>query len=510
MDNLLEKAEMEVVNDTVAALSTSPAGSGGIGIIRISGPDSLKVGLKVFSHPSIKGSPESSIKERYLYLGDFIDPVSGAVLDRGLFVYMKGPRSYTGEDTVELHGHGGMVGIRSILDSVVVAGARIAEGGEFTKRAFLNGKVDLLQAEGVVDTINAASASALRAATSQLSGNLSRRINAIKEPLVELCTYIEAELDFQEEEIDTLSADEMMGASDGPLMDMETLLQSYGEGIAIKEGVKVLLLGSPNVGKSSLMNLLLRRERAIVTDIPGTTRDLIEEHLSIRGIPLWLMDTAGIREGGEEVERIGIERAKAKTSEAGVILLVVDPTVSDFTGEDNLIGSLTPEERGKVVVVMTKRDIAGVDDIRRGEEHFGDFPVTALSTLLSRGDISIDGEAVSEGFERDPEGLKAFEELFYSHVTGSACRGGGGGDILPGELLTSARHKEALLRAKESLTRFREGLCLGYGGGGGDPLPGEILAIDLKGSIDALGSITGEVTSEDILNRIFSDFCIGK
>lgn len=457
-----------MTNDTIAAVST-PVGEGGIGIVRVSGPDALGVGRAVFS--SKHGIKD--FKERRFYYGAFTDPSGGPAADDGFFVFMKGPVSYTGEDVVELHCHGGALTVKKCLEAALKAGARLAGPGEFTKRAFLSGKLDLAQAEAVIDVIKASTEGALASARRRLEGGLSKKVNAIKEPLIEMLAHLEAGLDFP---------DDVERMPEGLLKGLEAaeglingLLATYEEGMILREGIKTLILGRTNAGKSSLLNCLLETERAIVTEEHGTTRDVIEEVLNIRGIAVRLMDTAGLREAAGRVESIGIKAAWAHAKDAGLILYVVDASCDDFT-ED--LKNLEAIKEKKVLIAANKTDIVTQEKRGEIEEAFNGRRVVFISALKE-------------------EGIVELKDAICEEAMGHGLNQGGESDMI-----ASVRHKDALAAALASLKQAKVAI--------GDGLAAEFIAVDLRQAVNALGEITGETTTEDILDRIFSSFCIGK
>ncbi|VAV82355.1 tRNA-5-carboxymethylaminomethyl-2-thiouridine(34)synthesis protein MnmE [hydrothermal vent metagenome] len=494
--------------ETIAAVATAP-GQGGVGIIRISGPLALQTGLIIFTPARAISMPES----QRLYYGDISASGKGGFLDKGYFVFMKGPNSFTGEDVVELHCHGGPFLLEKILEGVLQAGkegkdgkgaVRLAEPGEFTKRAFLNGKMDLSEAEAVAEVIGATNDSALAMASSRLQGRLALEIGEIKEGLVEVVTRVEAELDFAEEEIDGLSGEDLLVEIKRAESRIRALIRGYAEAAAQLRGVKVVITGRPNTGKSSLLNLLLKEERAIVTPLAGTTRDVIEESVVIQGLPARLMDTAGLRHGDgesivDEVEAIGIERARARVSEARVVFFVVDGSEQGHSADIELLQSLTGSSDGKVkddlngaaakksfIIVANKSDkvaslcsdIFSQDAFYQGSK----IPVVAVSALKGAG-------------------IEALEGAFFKAVTGydySGKKAAAQGEAF----ITTLREKDALTRALSSLEQSEEAAAA--------KVARECLALELRGALDALGEVVGETTSEDILNRIFSSFCIGK
>lgn len=456
--------------DTIAAISTPP-GEGGVGIIRVSGPEALKTALKTFSFFKAPGD----IKERRMYCGSVMGP-GEEVIDKGLFVYMKSPLSYTGEDVVELHCHGGSLILRKALEALTKAGARTAGPGEFTRRAFLNGKIDLAQAEAVIDMIRASTEALLSSARARLEGAFSKKVNAIKQGLLGLVAHMEAELDFPEDEMEGLPESHVFDALFTAGRDIERLISSYEEGKVIREGVRALILGRPNVGKSSLLNILLKEERAIVTPLPGTTRDIIEEVINVKGIPVRLMDTAGLRETADGVEAIGVARARQRIRDAGLILFVVDASADRFEEDQRLLLEM---EGKKVLIVANKTDLAGQQGIEDLKKAFGDGTIL-ISALNMTGIEELD---------------LAIHEAALGHSKGSM-------ETLPGETVVSVRHRDCLEKALEGVRRAEEAMRRG--------LPREMMATDLRWSLDRLGEITGETTTEDILDKIFEEFCIGK
>lgn len=457
---------------TIAAIATPP-GEGGVGIIRISGADALSIGMRVF----VPQAPVHEIRPRHLYYGSFIE-MGGVPLDSGLFVFMPGPASFTGEDVAELHCHGGAMVLKSVLEAVLRIGAGIAEPGEFTKRAFLNGKMDLVQAEAVIEVIRSQTECALSAANERLRGALSTEVREIKERLLTILAHVEAELDFSEEEIDPLQDDQLADGLAGARSSMERLLSTYEEGKAFRDGIKVLILGRPNVGKSSLLNLLLKEERAIVTHEPGTTRDLIEEAIDINGVPVRLMDTAGLRDGADHVEAIGIGLARGRIKDADLILFVVDSSAASF--EEDLV-LLKETAAKKTMIVANKSDInanAGRGSIK---DFFSRYDVVFISALERRG-------------------IDALNDAIYRAAVGD--RGSAIADCAQGPLVASIRHKRALEESSLAIERAVSAVRAGTAR--------EFIAIDVRSALDRLGEITGETTTEEILDKIFSGFCIGK
>ncbi|WP_456419255.1 tRNA uridine-5-carboxymethylaminomethyl(34) synthesis GTPase MnmE [Thermovibrio sp.] len=457
--------------DTIAAIGT-PVGKGAIGIVRISGKEALRILRELFR--TKKGQKREEFEERRLYYGLVVDEF-GEPIDEVLVVYMKAPKSFTGEDVVEIHSHGGIVVVRKILREVLKRGARLAEPGEFTMRAFINGKIDLVQAEAINQLIEAKSEVEAKVALRQLEGSLSKRIEEIRDKLLETKAYIEAAVDFPDEEVELLEKGKVKERLIEVKEEIERLLRSYREGRLIREGIKVAIVGRPNVGKSSLLNALLKEERAIVTEIPGTTRDVIEESITVKGIPVRLIDTAGIRETAEKVEKIGIERSIEKLKEADVILFVIDGSAG-FTEEDRKIGELL-SGKDNVIVVINKKDAGLKVRCRDLREWSRCVEISAKS-----------GEGIEELADEivrlvllEPEAVLGGEE----------------------DVITSERHRELLEEAKRAVERAIKSLDEGF------ESP-EFLSMDIDEALEKLGMIVGKVTTEDMYDIIFSRFCIGK
>jgi tRNA modification GTPase len=469
--------------DTIAAIATPP-GEGGIAVIRISGKKSTEILERVFKKEGKGGVSE--MESHRLYLGHIFDPESEKTLDRVLCVFMKSPHSYTGEDVVEIHSHGGYLVPKRILSLIFKHGARPARPGEFTLRAFLNGRMDLAQAEAVADVVNAQTEEGLRQAELQLEGVLSRRVDEFKETLMDILAEIEAHVDFPEEDIDQFVREGMIQRLARLVEEMDRLLSTYEKGRIIKHGVYTAIVGKPNVGKSSLLNQLIMRERAIVSPYPGTTRDFIEETIDIKGIPLRLVDTAGLRATADEVERVGVEFAKKKAEEAELIIAVVDGSSEldedDFEVLNRVRESMATDaasrDNKKGILVINKSDLPQK------------LPEERLAGILPKGRIV--RTSAKLGF-----GMEELKDKIYEVLIGRRDRMEGNEIII-----TELRHKVAIERAKESLAAFLKAMKRGE-----SP---EFLAVDLRSALDFLGEITGEVTTEDILGRIFSKFCIGK
>ena len=450
------------MEDTIAAIATA-YGEGGIGIIRISGEESRDILQKIFT---------GKIESRRLSYGKIVD--ENEHIDEVLAVYMKGPKTYTGEDVVEINCHGSMVALRKTLALVLSKGARMAEPGEFTKRAFLNGRLDLSQAEAVIDVIKAKSDRSFDVAMSQLEGSLSKRIEKIRQALLDLLVEVTVNIDYPDEDIEIMTYDKARDCLCNIRNMIGELLATSGSGRMIREGIRIAIVGKPNVGKSSLMNCLLRESRAIVTEIPGTTRDTIEEAVSIRNLPVYLIDTAGIRDTDDTVEKIGIEKTKEAFNNADYIILVVDGS-RPLTSEDEEIISYVRGRRA--LVLLNKRDLGAEVTVDVISEKLPDCDI--IETALSKG-----------------EGLKEIEDNIESLVYG--------GQISQGEslMVNNVRHIDLLKQADSaagdalSLLEIME--------------PLDIVEIDIRNAYDFLGEIVGDTVSDEIINEVFARFCLGK
>jgi tRNA modification GTPase len=398
-------------------------------------------------------------------------------IDEGLVVFMKGPRSFTAEDVVEIHCHGSGVVLGLVCDACLAAGARLAEAGEFTKRAFLNGRLDLAQAEAVLETIRAKSEAALRIAQRHLRGELGRQVERLRARFVGLSAQVEAGIDFAEEDIDFVGREELISALEETLNEIRAMLATLGDGIRLREGARVVIAGRPNVGKSSLLNSLLREERAIVTDTPGTTRDVIEEAVVWDGLMIILVDTAGLRETADAVEQEGIMRAKSAMEQGDLVLQVLDAAELHEGGLN--VPVLLPGCR-RTLVVINKSDL--VDSAR----------ITGLSTLIE-GRM---GGKVLWTSVRTGAGLDTLRRSIRSCLSTASLESNGG------TVITNIRHRQALERAEASIGEALDSVRKGEAA--------EFVAMDLRGAADALGEVTGTITSDEILDRIFSEFCIGK
>jgi tRNA modification GTPase len=446
--------------DTITAIAT-PSGAGAISIIRVSGPDSIEAADRIF-----KGKSRLSDSESHkIHYGE-IAGKNGSTIDDVLISVFRNPHSYTGEDSVEISTHGNPLISKQIIELLLNQGVRLAEPGEFTKRAYLNNRIDLAQAEAVADIISSRTDASLRGARNQLDGLLSNKVDEIRSSLINASSFVELELDFAEEDVEFINLDELDTRIKKIKSEIETLLKSYYFGRVIKDGVNVALVGKPNVGKSSLLNYILKESRAIVSHIPGTTRDIIREDVSIDGILFRLYDTAGIRISDDVIEKEGVLRSRQAVKDADIVLLISD--VEQETNIDLLdeISSIT--EPDKILKVMNKIDLRN--------EFEGNYDV-GISALT--------GEGIERLFQVMKE--KALGSSSYSEKNA---------------VVSNSRHYDCLRKAKESLEKAEESIS--------GKMSGEFIAVDLRKAADDLGEIIGIVTSDDILNNIFTKFCIGK
>lgn len=460
-----------VATETIAAIATA-AGNAGIGIVRVSGNDALLIVSKIFK-PANKDLNINLVPSHTIHYGYLVEMLNGQTIDEVLVMIMKGPRSFTAEDTVEINCHGGMIVMKRILQEVVRAGARIAEPGEFTKRAFLNGRMDLAQAEAVMDIIDAKNQYALKTSLRQLGGAVSSKIRVLREKILYQIAYIESALDDPEH----ISLDgygtSLMKEIDTVLKEIDCLLSTTDSGKVIKEGVRTVILGKPNAGKSSLMNLLVGEDRAIVTDIAGTTRDVLEEQIHLKGISLNLVDTAGIRSTEDVVERIGVERAKETAQDADLIIYIVDASCPLDENDDDIIQIIGNKQ---AIVLLNKSDLE-MEITRQELEEKTHHKVLMISAKEMQGIEALESE---------------IEQMFYK----------GKIDFNDQVYITNVRHKTALEQTKASL----EMVCRSIDNG----MPEDFYSIDLMDAYEQLGVIIGESIEDDLVNEIFSRFCTGK
>jgi tRNA modification GTPase len=453
--------------DTIAAVATPP-GEGGVAIVRISGTDAEKIANTIFTRPQGKNG---KLKSHTLYHGRIRNPQTESVVDEVLLTIMRKPRSYTGEDVVEVHCHGGSFLVRQILGLILAQGARQAEPGEFTKRAFLNGRIDLAQAEAVLDLIRARTAKGAELSLNQANGELSKHVGELREELLDIMVQIEAAIDFPDEEIELLQRQQLVRKIDGLRKKIHQISDTYEWGRLFREGARVCICGRPNVGKSSLLNALLGEERVIVAPIPGTTRDVIEESINLDGLPVLLWDTAGIRESEDQVEQLGVELSRQHLVKADAVMVVLDGSFS-LGAEDRAVLQAVGEK--KTLVVVNKSD---------------------LPMILNVEELELcDSVRIAVASAKSGAGISFLKQALRELVLGCT--------VEPAVTVTNMRHQSELVRSENALDRAANTLKRN--------LPSELVAVDLNEARDALAEITGAVTTELILERVFSSFCIGK
>lgn len=456
------------MDDTIAAIAT-PIGEGGIGIIRISGEKSKEILEKIFVMPEKK-----EIKSRFLTYGHIVDPKDGKTLDEVLAVYMKGPKTYTAEDVVEINCHGGIVPLKKVLNLVLSSGARIAEPGEFTRRAFLNGRLDLSQAEAVIDVINAKTDKSFDVAMEQLQGVFSQQISDIRTKLTDLLVDITVNIDYPDDDIEELTYDKLISGLKEVKSSLDYMIEGSKTGKILRDGLNIAIIGKPNVGKSSLMNTLLRESRAIVTEIPGTTRDTIEEFLSIKGVPVKLTDTAGIRETEDIIEQIGIEKSRKSFKDADLVIFIIDVSRNL---EDEDLEILSELDREKALILFNKIDKESVISDEKINEIAGDTPYLKISLM-------------------DPSYSGLIEDTIYDMVFDGKVKSEGS------VLVSNARHEEILRNASISVNDALAAAEIGQAL--------EFIEIDVSSAYESLGFITGDSVREDVIEEVFSRFCLGK
>ncbi|AIF54022.1 tRNA uridine-5-carboxymethylaminomethyl(34) synthesis GTPase MnmE [Pelosinus sp. UFO1] len=459
------------IEETISGIATAP-GEGGIGIIRMSGSLAIQIANQIFS--GVKGKKAVDVASRQVAYGNIIEPDTMKIVDEVLLIIMHGPKSYTREDVVEIHCHGGPIPMKKILELSLQYGARMAEPGEFTKRAFLNGRLDLSQAEAVIDIIRAKTDASLRMALGHLKGNLSEKIREMRHGILTMIAHLEAAIDFPEEDIEVMTAQEVKVSVETLLKEMQELLATKETGRILREGLETVIIGKPNVGKSSLLNALLKEKRAIVTDIPGTTRDSIEEFVNIRGVPLKIVDTAGIRETADLVERLGVEKAREFVATADLILLLLDASMELSTEDREVLTMLANKE---AIVIVNKSDLPVKLEMDEVYTYVSNKKVIKVS--------------VTEGTGLE-ELEKSIVDLVYS----------GKVEQKEGAFVTNLRQSTLLEQAKEHL----EASLLTID----QDMPSDCIVVDLRDAWDKLGEITGDTVGEDIIHEIFTQFCIGK
>ena len=466
--------------DTIVAVST-PIGEGGIGIIRLSGADALKIADEIFV--SRDNKRPSEFKTYTTHYGHAVLKINGQgqrkgkgqkVIDEVILTVMRAPKSYTKEDVVEINCHGGIQAVKKVLELTIKLGARIAEPGEFTRRAFLNGRIDLAQAEAVLDVIRSKTEGSLKVAVSQLEGDLSKKIDAIREDVIDIAAEIEASIDFPDEGLETADKTRLIKRVKDVLKRQRLMIGTYGEGMVLREGVLAIICGKPNVGKSSLMNLLLKRDRVIVSPIPGTTRDAVEEVINLKGLPIRLVDTAGIIETEDLLNKEGVKRSKKYLELADIILLMLDGSAKIGKADEDIIRLV---KNKKKVVIINKTDLASRIDGKMIKKLFKNDRSVRISVEKKRNIASLENAIAKTVWK-------------------------GGFSQGEGAIVSNARHKELLDKSLENMLSVNRALE--------EDLSPELIAVDLKEAIHNLGLIIGKSVSEDVLDRIFKRFCIGK
>lgn len=464
-------AEITKEFDTIAAISTPP-GEGAISIVRLSGDDAVKIADEVYR----SGSKQLiQVPSHTIHYGHIVDPKGDQLLDEVMVSVMRAPKTFTREDVVEINCHGGIVVVNQILQLLLRQGARLAEPGEFTKRAFLNGRVDLSQAEAVMDLIRAKTDKAMNLALNQLDGNLSHLIRALRQEILETLAQVEVNIDYPEyDDVEELTTKLLQEKANHVQAQIQQLLITAQQGKILREGLSTAIIGRPNVGKSSLLNLLLNEEKAIVTDIEGTTRDVIEEYVNVRGVPLKLIDTAGIRETEDQVEKIGVERSKKALKEADLVLLVLNQS-EELTKEDRELLALTQDS--KRIILLNKTDLPNRLDREELTEYTGSDSILEISVVKNDGLDQLE---------------TAIADLFFAGQAGDK----------DASYVSNTRHIALLEKASQSLGEVSNGIALG--------MPVDLVQIDMTRCWDYLGEIVGDSVQDELITQLFSQFCLGK
>jgi len=456
--------------DTIAAIAT-PMGEGGIGIIRVSGSDAVEVVDKLY-----KGRQKlSTVDSHTIHYGHLIDPSTGETLEEVMVTVMRAPRTFTREDVVEVNCHGGIVSVNRVLQLTLENGARLAEPGEFTKRAFLNGRIDLSQAEAVIDLIRAKTDRAMKIALQQVEGKLSRLVKGLRQNILELLAHIEVNIDYPEHDVESVTRKMLLEKSEEIKQEIIRLVETSEQGKILRDGLSTVIVGRPNVGKSSLLNSLIHENKAIVTDIPGTTRDVIEEYVNVRGVPLRLVDTAGIRETEDIVERIGVERSRKMLKEADLILLVLNYNEMLTEEDERLIDLIKGLQ---AIVIVNKTDLPKQLDFTRLQKLLSDsIPIVKTSITEDEGMDELEKEISAMFFQ----GNIMKEDQTY---------------------VSNARHIALLKESIKNIDEFRQSIEMG--------MPVDVSSFDLKRTWELLGEIVGDTAGDSLLDQIFSQFCLGK
>ncbi|HLR79568.1 MAG TPA: tRNA uridine-5-carboxymethylaminomethyl(34) synthesis GTPase MnmE [Bacillota bacterium] len=456
-------------NDTITAIST-PIGEGAISIVRLSGPEAVEIANQIY-----RGKDLTEVDSHTIHYGKIMDPETNTIAEEVMVSVMKAPKTFTREDVVEINCHGGIVAVNRVLEIVLTQGARLAEPGEFTKRAFLNGRIDLSQAEAVMDVIRAKTDQAMNVALKQMDGRLSKLIQRFRQDLLETIAHVEVNIDYPEyDDVEEMSTDMMRKKTKEVHAGIEELLQVAQQGKILREGLSTAIIGRPNVGKSSLMNTLAQESKAIVTEVPGTTRDVIEEYVNVRGVPLRLIDTAGIRETEDIVEKMGVERSRQVLQESDLILFVLNYN-DELTEDDRALFQAI--EGFEYIVIINKTDLEQKLNINEVKQLAGGNPIVTTSIIEEKGIDELE---------------KAIARIFFA------------GEIETGDLtyVSNVRHIQLLKQSKQSLEDAMEGLELG--------MPLDIVQIDVTRTWEFLGEIVGDTASEGLIDQLFSQFCLGK
>ncbi|WP_166245807.1 tRNA uridine-5-carboxymethylaminomethyl(34) synthesis GTPase MnmE [Paenibacillus turpanensis] len=458
-----------MLTDTIAAIST-PLGEGGIAVIRVSGNDAVPI-----VEPLFKGKRKlTKVESHTVHYGSIVNPKTGDKLEEALVTVMRAPRSFTMEDVVEISCHGGIVSVKKVLDLLLEQPVRLAEPGEFTKRAFLNGRIDLSQAEAVMDLIRSKSDRAFQIAMKQAEGALSKRIQELRHTLVETMAHIEVNIDYPEHDVEELTNAFISDKCEGAITTIEGLLKTAEQGKLLREGITTVIVGKPNVGKSSLLNALAQENRAIVTDIPGTTRDVIEEYVTIKGIPLRLLDTAGIRETADVVEQIGVERSRSALAEADLVLLVLNSNSELEPDEIVLLDQLKDRQ---CIVILNKTDLPQKIDLTKVTSRMEEERIVQMSVRTQEGMDQLE---------------KSITGLFFS----------GGLESADFTYVSNVRHVQLLKQAKSALEEAVGAVEM--------KVPIDMIQIDIRTAWERLGEIIGDSVSDSLIDQIFSQFCLGK
>ncbi|RAP26222.1 hypothetical protein C2W64_02054 [Brevibacillus laterosporus] len=455
--------------DTIAGVAT-PMGEGGIAVIRVSGDDALTIVDKIY-----RGKNQlSTVDSHTIHYGALIDPSVNEQVEEVLVSVMRAPRTFTREDVVEINCHGGLISVEKVLDLVLEHGARLAEPGEFTKRAFLNGRIDLSQAEAVIDLIRAKTDKALKVALSQVEGKLSKLIKGLRQELIEAMAHIEVTLDYPEHDVEEFTQNFLLGKCEDVKQQVARLLQTAKQGKILREGLSTAIIGKPNVGKSSLLNSFVQEDKAIVTEIAGTTRDVIEEYVNVRGVPLRLIDTAGIRETDDIVEKIGVEKSRQLLQQVDLVLLMVN--YNEFLHDDDL--AIFEASKGlQVIIIINKTDLPQKLELDKVKEAFPDAPLVLTSVKEEKGIDQLE-QAIAHLFFT---GRVQQEDMTY---------------------VSNARHINLLRQAEQAMEDAIDGIH--------QQMPVDMVQIDIKKAWELLGEVIGESVGEDLIDQIFSQFCLGK